>query len=76
MLQDGQPRFVWDDLPVHGAEYTEVLLASVMERRRWRAEYDGAKQAALDRGEPAVDNRSAAITTQRLRRHRGRKERK
>ena len=33
---DGQPRFVWDDLHLTGAEYTEVLLASVMERRRWR----------------------------------------
>jgi hypothetical protein len=59
MLQDGQPRFVWDDLPVTGADYTEVLLASVMERRRWRAEYDTAKQAALDRDEPPVDNSPA-----------------
>jgi hypothetical protein len=77
MLQDGQPRFVWDDLPVHGADYTEVLLASVMERRRWRAEYDTAKQAALDRHEPAVDNRPATTkTTTRPTRPDGRKERK
>jgi hypothetical protein len=57
--EDGQPRFVWDDLPVTGADYTEVLVASVMERRRWRAEYDTAKQAALEREGPPVDNRSA-----------------
>ena len=57
--EDGQPRFVWDDLPVTGADYTEVLVASVMERRRWRAQYDTAKQAALERDGPPVDNRSA-----------------
>jgi len=60
---DGQPRFAWDDLPVTGADYTEVLLASVMERRRWRAEYDAAKQAALNRDRPPVDNRSATEVT-------------
>jgi hypothetical protein len=65
--EDGQPRFVWDDLAVTGADYTEVLVASVMERRRWRAEYDHAKQAALERDGPPVDNRSAtaAPTTHR-----------
>jgi hypothetical protein len=57
--EDGQPRFVWDDLPVTGADYTEVLVASVMERRRWRVQYETAKQAALERDGPPVDNRSA-----------------
>ena len=57
--EDGQPRFVWDDLPVTGADYTSVLVASVMERRRWRAQYDTAKQAALERDGPLVDSRSA-----------------
>ena len=56
---DGQPRFVWDDLPATGADYTEVLVASVMERRRWRTQYDTAKQAAQQRDGPPVDNRSA-----------------
>jgi len=28
--EDGQPRFVWDDLAVTEADYTEVLVASVM----------------------------------------------
>jgi Phage integrase family len=67
--EDGQPRFVWDDLPVTGADYTEVLVASVMERRRWRAQYETAKQAALERDGPPVDNRSAT-TTQTTHRHR------
>jgi hypothetical protein len=57
--EDGQPRFIWDDLPVTGADYTEVLVASVMERRRWRTQYETAKQAALERDGPPVDNRSA-----------------
>ena len=60
--EDGQPRFVWDDIPVTGADYTEVLVASVMERRRWRAQYDTAKQATHERNGPPVDNRSATTT--------------
>lgn len=60
--EDGQPRFVWDDLPATGADYTDVLVASVMERRRWRAQYEAAKQATLQRDGPPVDNRSATTT--------------
>src|SRR6185312_12097740 len=60
--EDGQPRFVWDDLPATGADYTEALVASVMERRRWRAEYETAKQAALERDGPPVDSRSATTS--------------
>jgi hypothetical protein len=30
-----------------------------MERRRWREQYETAKQAALERDGPPVDNRSA-----------------
>jgi hypothetical protein len=57
--EDGQPRFIWDELRLTGAEYTDVLVPSVMERHRWRARYDTAKQAALEREGPPVDNRSA-----------------
>ena len=57
--EDGQPRFVWDDLAATGADYTEALVTSVMERRRWRAQYETAKQAALERDGPPVDDRSA-----------------
>lgn len=56
---DGQPRFIWDDIPVTGADYTAVLVNSVMERRRWHAQYETAKQAALKRDKQPVDNRSA-----------------
>jgi hypothetical protein len=66
--EDGRPRFVWDDLPVTGADYTEVLVASVMERRRWRVQYETVEQAALERAGPPVDNRSAT-TTQLTHRH-------
>jgi hypothetical protein len=58
--EDGQPRFVWDDLPGTGADYTEALVASVMERRRWRAEYDYASRPRTRRA--PVDNRSATTT--------------
>jgi hypothetical protein len=68
LAEDGQPRFVWDDIPVTGADYTEVLVASVMERRRWRAQYESAKQAALERDGPPVDNRSAT-TAPTMHRH-------
>jgi hypothetical protein len=33
-----------------------------MERRRWRTQYETAKQAALERDGPPVDNRSATNT--------------
>jgi hypothetical protein len=57
--EDGQPRFSWDELRLTGTEYTKVLVAAVMERRRRRARYDTAKQAALEREGLPVDKRSA-----------------
>jgi hypothetical protein len=57
--EDGHPRYVWEHVPVDQREYVEVLVASVMQRRRWRAQYDAAKHAALNRDGPPVDNRSA-----------------
>jgi hypothetical protein len=61
--EDGQPRFVWDDLPTTATNYTDVLVASVMERRRWRTQYEAAKQATLQRDGLPVDNRSATTNT-------------
>jgi len=58
---DGRPRFVWEHVPVTAADYVDVLTASILERRRWRHQYETAKAAAT--GPPgAVDNRSATPT--------------
>ncbi|WP_146906240.1 replication initiator [Cellulomonas aerilata] len=58
---DGKPRFVWEDLPVGGRDWATVVAGSVMERRRWREQYEEAKRASDDEG-PPVDNRSATTT--------------
>jgi hypothetical protein len=55
---DGQPRFVWEDVPVSEHDYARVVMASVLEARRWRAQYDRAK-TLLAGTDPPVDNRSA-----------------
>lgn len=49
-MPDGTPRFVWTDTNPDQATYALVLLASIAERHRWRAQYEAAKAAA------AVDN--------------------
>ncbi len=57
---DGRPRFVWEQVPVTGADYVDVLTASILERRRWRHQYQTAKAATGPPG--AVDSRSATPT--------------
>ena len=42
---DGQPRFLWTELPVDPSTYTRVIMRSIEEQQRWRAQYDWAKQA-------------------------------
>ncbi|MBA8793663.1 hypothetical protein FHX74_001268 [Friedmanniella endophytica] len=44
-LPDGRPRFVWTDLRTDPVLYARVILESVWERSRWRAEYEQAKTA-------------------------------
>lgn len=51
-LADGAPRFVWTDSRPAPSSYIRVLLASIAERQRWRAQYETAKTAAAT----AVDN--------------------
>jgi hypothetical protein len=58
--EDGKPRFVWDDVPLTATEWSSVVVASVLQRRRWREQYEEAKQTTLDRDGPPVDNRSAS----------------
>ena len=42
-LPDGRPRFVWTDTKTDPISYARVILESVMERARWRAQYDAVK---------------------------------
>jgi hypothetical protein len=56
--EDGQPRFIWADVPVGALDYARVVMATVIEARRWRAQYDRAK-ALTGGADPPVDNGSA-----------------
>lgn len=62
---DGQPRFSWDPVPDTGIAYVHVIARLVCEQRRWRREYDAAKQRLQHRSDgrarasPPVDNYSA-----------------
>ena len=42
-LSDGTPRFVWTDVRPDPITYTRVILESIAERQRWRAQYDAVK---------------------------------
>jgi len=44
VLDDGSPRYVWEDVPMPEADYAMAIFASVRERNRWRAQYEAAKQ--------------------------------
>lgn len=55
---DGHPRFVWTDTQPDPHTYAAVLLASIAERHRWRAQYDAAKTAAAA-ARASVDGHSA-----------------
>jgi len=54
-LPDGSPRFVWTDTRPDARTYARVLLASIVERQKWRDQYEAARAAAA----PAVDNAPA-----------------
>ncbi|WP_432509334.1 replication initiator [Kineococcus auxinigenes] len=58
---DGRPRYVWEDVPLEKRDYATVIVASIAEHRRWKAEHEHAKTLATRRaGPPApVDDRSA-----------------
>jgi hypothetical protein len=51
-LPDGTPRFVWTDCRPDPVIYARVILAAIVERQRWRAQYEAAKTAAAQ----SVDN--------------------
>lgn len=59
LAEDGKPRFIWEDIEVSLQDYANVLTAAVLERRRWRAEYERAKELR-DRASPQL-TRSATL---------------
>jgi hypothetical protein len=58
-MPDGSPRWVWQDTQVSPAEFIQAISAGITERRRWRAQYEHAKQQATGPPGP-VDNLSAS----------------
>lgn len=63
---DGHPRYVWEDVPLAERDYAQVIVASITEHRRWRAEHEHAKDLAAQRARgPSgpVDDRSAMSVT-------------
>jgi hypothetical protein len=45
-LPDGTPRFVWTDTRPDHDTYVTVVLNSIGERQRWRAQFEHAKTIA------------------------------
>ena len=54
---DGGERFVWAAVVCHQGTSAAVLMETVLERRRWREQYEYAK--SLAGADPPVDSRSA-----------------
>lgn len=46
---DGRARFVWEPIERDAVSYAQVIMFAVAERRRWRAEYDKAREIQQSR---------------------------
>lgn len=51
---DGLPFFVWEDVPVAQLDYAAVIVASIAEHHRWKAEHERAKSLAAQRAGPLL----------------------
>ncbi|WP_380169103.1 replication initiator [Jannaschia sp. R86511] len=60
-LDDGSPRFTWEDVPMPEADYASAILAAVQERNRWRAQYESAKQLTATTGPGATGPPGGAV---------------
>jgi len=58
LAPDGEPRFVWSELPPGEGSYNQAVFAQILQRHAWRAQYDKAKRVTGRTGRP-VDNRAA-----------------
>lgn len=64
LAEDGQPRFVWEDIPAIERDYAAAIAASLRQRQAWRAQYKQAKALVGHTGPPGppgspVDSHSA-----------------
>lgn len=59
LTNDGKPRFVWEEVPVTQADWAHVVMQSMLDRRRRKAQYEQAKTLLAGADPPPVDNRSA-----------------
>jgi len=57
--EDGDSRFIWSAVVCHGGTSAAVLMETVLERRRWRDQYEYAK--SLSGTDPPVGSRSATL---------------
>jgi hypothetical protein len=58
LAADGQDRYQWSAVVCHGTTTAAILMETILERRRWREQYECAK--ALTAGaDPSVDGSSA-----------------
>src|SRR3954453_21426721 len=62
---DGMPGFVGEDVPVENRDYVRVMLRSVREARRWRCQYQEAKNPRALSTRSGI---SAAASLSRIRR--------
>lgn len=62
LTDTGLPRYQWHTHAIPPEQATTAILHAITERRRWRAEYEHAKQVATG-SDPPVDERSATVTT-------------
>ena len=59
VLDDGLPRYVWEDVPTTEDDYALTILRSVQERDRWRQQYEHAKHQ-LERRDPGQADATAS----------------
>lgn len=65
VASDGDSRFLWSPVVSHGGTSPSILMETVIQRRRWREQYEMAK--ALNGTDPPVDDRSATTPPHLLR---------
>ncbi len=54
--EDGQPRFVWQDIHPTEADYPGAILAAAHERHRWRHQYEHAQRLLEHTHDPTGSN--------------------
>ncbi|QKE82752.1 replication initiator [Arthrobacter sp. NEB 688] len=57
VASDGDARFLWSAVVSHGGSSASIIMEAVVQRRRWREQYEQAK--ALCGSDPPVESRSA-----------------